>query len=155
MQSWVLGWKVLLSMQARFLHEIRGKTVNYVGFKNTKLQICFSVPEIFWIPPYADDVVYFVPEILANGIDIRIFDWSVNDLSQPSMAIAHAANKEHGYAQVALFLYTLVMFILLEYWTALQSTEEAGWLFIRIKDMDILFFLHICTWVCYSPERDC
>ena len=77
---------------------------------------------------------YFVQKSLANGIDIiRIFD-CMNDLRNLQTAV-HAANKEHGHAQVALS-YTLGDAYTLEYWTNIaKRIEEMGADSICIKDM--------------------
>ena len=105
------------------------------GFKNTKLQMLFRGQNILGYRPYADDVVeYFVQKSIANGIDIiRIFD-CMNDLRNLQTAV-HAANKEHGHAQVALS-YTLGDAYTLEYWTSIaKRIEEMGADSICIKDM--------------------
>ena len=121
----------------RFLHEDPWERLRKLraGFKNTKLQMLFRGQNILGYRPYADDVVeYFVQKSLANGIDIiRIFD-CMNDLRNLQTAV-HAANKEHGHAQVALS-YTLGDAYTLEYWTSIaKRIEEMGADSICIKDM--------------------
>ena len=121
----------------RFLHEDPWERLRKLraGFKNTKLQMLFRGQNILGYRLYADDVVeYFVQKSLANGIDIiRIFD-CMNDLRNLQTAV-HAANKEHGHAQVALS-YTLGDAYTLEYWTSIaKRIEEMGADSICIKDM--------------------
>mgnify|MGYP000871339262 CR=1 FL=1 len=121
----------------RFLHEDPWERLRKLrdGFKNTKLQMLFRGQNILGYRPYADDVVeYFVQKSAANGIDIiRIFD-CLNDLRNLQTAV-HAANKEHGHAQVALS-YTLGDAYTLEYWTSIaKRIEEMGADSICIKDM--------------------
>lgn len=105
------------------------------GFKNTKLQMLFRGQNILGYRPYADDVVqYFVQKSIANGIDIiRIFD-CMNDLRNLQTAV-DAANKEKGYAQVAM-AYTLGDAYTLDYWKDLaRRIEDMGANSICIKDM--------------------
>ena len=65
----------------------------------------------------------------------------MNDLRNLQTAV-HAANKEHGHAQVALS-YTLGDAYTLEYWTSIaKRIEEMGADSICIKDM-AGFFFHI------------
>ena len=132
-------WGGATSMSLRFLHGgsvgKRLRKLRVTDSKNTKLQMLFRGQNILGYRPYADDVVeYFVQKSLANGIDIiRIFD-CMNDLRNLQTAV-HAANKEHGHAQVALS-YTLGDAYTLEYWTSIaKRIEEMGADSICIKDM--------------------
>ena len=128
----------------RFLHEDPWERLRKLraGFKNTKLQMLFRGQNILGYRPYADDVVeYFVQKSLANGIDIiRIFD-CMNDLRNLQTAV-HAANKEHGHAQVALS-YTLVMLTLWNTGQALQNVSRKWEQIPSVSRIWPDFFFHI------------
>ena len=121
----------------RFLNEDPWERLRKIrkAAPKTKLQMLFRGQNVLGYRHYADDVVeYFVQKSIANGIDIiRIFD-CMNDLRNLQTAV-HAANKEHGHAQVALS-YTLGDAYTLEYWTSIaKRIEEMGADSICIKDM--------------------